>query len=213
MYITFLIGNGFDISMGMKSKYINFYPYFMNNGRNDNIIRKNIENNYENWADLELSLGDLTNHIDESEYEQFINDKIEMDKLLIDYLKHEQEKIEFNEVDITRKFKHAIDQLTKGNNEKENNMINDIFKIFSAQNYYYHAINFNYTGIFDKYFEICKNLDCVNKHIHSNTEIKDFLGNIIHIHGSLIDNEVLLGLNDISQINPNMINSSSMVKH
>ena len=29
MNITFLIGNGFDINLGLKTRYTNFYPYYL----------------------------------------------------------------------------------------------------------------------------------------------------------------------------------------
>ena len=45
MNITFLLGNGFDIGLGMKSGYKNFYPYFIEKSSNDNMIKKEIEAN------------------------------------------------------------------------------------------------------------------------------------------------------------------------
>lgn len=58
------LGNGFDIGLGLKSGYKDFYPYFIKKSRENNMIKKEIEadkkENYLNWADLEVALGKFT---------------------------------------------------------------------------------------------------------------------------------------------------------
>lgn len=39
MNITFFIGNGFDLNLGLKTRYKDFYKYFKENVRRSNIIR------------------------------------------------------------------------------------------------------------------------------------------------------------------------------
>ena len=53
MNITFMIGNGFDLNLNLKTGYKDFYKYYIENTKED-IISKSIKNNYELWADLEL---------------------------------------------------------------------------------------------------------------------------------------------------------------
>ncbi len=61
MNILFLIGNGFDINIGLKSKYIDFYKYY-NSIKSDNEIitalKESLSINDENWSDLETALGE-----------------------------------------------------------------------------------------------------------------------------------------------------------
>ena len=108
MNITFMIGNGFDISMGLKTKYSDFYPYFLANADAGNLLRKKLEDlgdkAYEDWADLESALGIFTDEIFEADYEKFVLDKIEMDDLLVDYLKEEQAKFVLDEFNISLSF-------------------------------------------------------------------------------------------------------------
>lgn len=40
MNITFFIGNGFDLNLGIKTSYSDFCPYFFEHSSDDNIIKK-----------------------------------------------------------------------------------------------------------------------------------------------------------------------------
>lgn len=40
MNITFLIGNGFDINLGLNTRYSDFYPYFVEKSTETNMIRE-----------------------------------------------------------------------------------------------------------------------------------------------------------------------------
>jgi hypothetical protein len=56
MQILYIIGNGFDLSLGLKTSYNNFYQYYKT-VESDNVniqkLKKNISKTYESWADLE----------------------------------------------------------------------------------------------------------------------------------------------------------------
>jgi len=88
MHTTFLIGNGFDIKMGLKTKYKDFYNFYINNNKEKNsssvITNLKIElKNYLNgdddkWADFELALGKHTETINTyTEFNTIISDIIE----------------------------------------------------------------------------------------------------------------------------------------
>ena len=73
--ITFLIGNGFDVGMGMKSQYSDFYkvytqpdsPYFPDGGENDLVreLRAAVEEQLPHWSYYEKWFGKLTIQYDE----------------------------------------------------------------------------------------------------------------------------------------------------
>lgn len=68
MNITFLIGNGFDISLGMESSYSSFYKYLQDNELlQHNIFIKLINKDIDKWSDFERMLGILTTYSDWSE--------------------------------------------------------------------------------------------------------------------------------------------------
>ena len=101
MNITFLIGNGFDINIGLKTRYTDFYPYFIEKANDDNIIKSWINPNDSNWADLEKSLGMHLSKLKGDELAKFISDKNELDELLMEYLEREQSKYVIDSPEMT----------------------------------------------------------------------------------------------------------------
>lgn len=71
MRILYIIGNGFDISLGMKTGYPDFYRYYLSFSSKDDDITKLKDcikdNKYETWADLEIGLGKYTSSISSPE--------------------------------------------------------------------------------------------------------------------------------------------------
>ena len=63
MNITFLIGNGFDVNLGLKTQYTDFYPTYLEANKSlpdESCIKKfckQIEGNYETWSDFEKEFG------------------------------------------------------------------------------------------------------------------------------------------------------------
>ena len=76
MIITFLVGNGFDVNLGLKTRYCDFYKYYVNTDSSnkplaierfkreiDNFIKKErnkTDNDFIDWRDLEIALGKWT---------------------------------------------------------------------------------------------------------------------------------------------------------
>ena len=59
MNILYLIGNGFDLSLGMKTRYEDFYEYYcklVETEQNADVIalKKTIKEGKEDWKDLKL---------------------------------------------------------------------------------------------------------------------------------------------------------------
>ena len=104
-----IIGNGFDINLGLKTRYFCFYPYFIEHARTDNMIRNWIDGNERFWSDLEEKLGQELKSVPEYKLQQFYEDKEELDRLLIEYLEKEQEKYCFDDVEgIKKEFSRSM---------------------------------------------------------------------------------------------------------
>ena len=56
MNVTFLIGNGFDLGIGLKTAYSDFYNVYCKSDSNDSLavkkFKSEIQGNYENWSDF-----------------------------------------------------------------------------------------------------------------------------------------------------------------
>ncbi len=83
MNTTYIIGNGFDVNLGLKTKYSDFYDYYRNQpspSKEVKQLKENIDRNKENWSDLELALGKYTTNFKDS------NSAIETMEDLCDHL-------------------------------------------------------------------------------------------------------------------------------
>ena len=62
----YLIGNGFDLNLGLKSSYNDFYGFYKIQESDSYPVKNfkdNISNNIDKWSDLELALGEYTKEI------------------------------------------------------------------------------------------------------------------------------------------------------
>ena len=169
-----IIGNGFDLDLGIKTKYIDFanseywpfkerfsfeentLPYFLNSHKNK----------VETWFDLEelLAIFARDNSILSKEK---INDTMRdfeiLKKKLKEYLEKQEEVFfeEMKENTQTKKMSHSI--------------LQDFLEMQNSKIY-----TFNYTNT----QKIAKNL------------ILGFKDNVTHIHGSIKENNIILGTGD-----------------
>lgn len=78
MKVTFLVGNGFDMALGVDTSYRAFYNWYLEQESpnhyvqdlKDN-IQKYLEGEGENWSDFELGLGQYTKHFSVEEIQGF----------------------------------------------------------------------------------------------------------------------------------------------
>ncbi len=105
--ITFLVGNGFDINLGLKTLYTDFYPYYLSKERND-IISEDIANNYKRLSDMELALGAILANINPNQVSNFLDCKAVLESDLADYLRKEQEKIDVTNTSLQTEFQKNI---------------------------------------------------------------------------------------------------------
>lgn len=202
MNITFFIGNGFDINLGLQTKYSDFYTYFIDNASPDNMIKNWISKDIKLWADLEEKLGEELKHLDAQNVEQFYEDKDELDLLLIDYLEKEQSKISTKESEdsIYETMKNSLNTITNNLSSFEKSSIETTLSAYSNEYYSYEFISFNYTNVLDRIVSICKSKNpIIGSHTYGSVTKAHQIGAVKHIHGTT-DAEMILGVNDPSQI-------------
>lgn len=186
MHIVFLIGNGFDISLGLKTRYTDFYKYYTRLTDTEPCIRKlkqTIKTEGENWSDFEKAFGIYTQNIATQEDLDILYDDIllEMQK----YLQAETEKL----ADSSMNTASFIESLTKPNSFiREQRRIQHLFSDAGTD---VNIINFNYTKTIDIFVANAIS----NLKFNLNTTINTPQ----HIHG-ILDGTMLFGVNDKSQI-------------
>lgn len=156
MKTLFMIGNGFDVNCGMKTKYRDAYPEYISIKENDEILtrfKEEIEKNIENWGDFEVAMAKYAEKLnDESAFIECISDFV---SFLGGYLSRQQEVFnkrvhELNCMpDIGKEMERSIKTFYNGvseniNREMERRNANSLGNI--------DVISFNYTSVFDKLF-------------------------------------------------------------
>ena len=200
MNITFMIGNGFDLNLNLKTSYKDFYKYYMENTKED-IISRSIKNNYDLWADLELGLGHMLKDIAESQIDEFLDSKANLESLLTDYLTKESAKLTItDENKFSNEFKNKIVNFLDGFCTEDKNQLKSLFsKTTEVINYRF--ITFNYTTILDKMIELVKTKNNpFTTHVAGSARYTDILCNPHHIHGTLDGEDLILCVDNPSQI-------------
>lgn len=198
MNVLFLLGNGFDLQLGMATKYRDFYDYYKKLPSSDELIaamKKNLndylggkKNNLVdvNWEDLELALGQYVAVI--NSYEDLKTIYLDVNKELMNYLKGQQ--TQFNRTD------KVLEKLRDDFSQPERYLsINDrrrYLKLLDGNTNLF-IYTFNYTNCCEVIFD--KHAPSPNANNGSTN-----LSPIQHIHGDLEMLNVLMGVNDESQI-------------
>ncbi|MEX2350039.1 MAG: AbiH family protein, partial [Flavobacteriaceae bacterium] len=108
MKILYILGNGFDLNLGLKTSYRDFYESYKtieSNKNNVNNLKMNISENFKNWSDLELALGQYTEEFKTLEdFDEVIED---IGEQLSEYLIKEESKFDSSIVN-KEKFFHNL---------------------------------------------------------------------------------------------------------
>lgn len=203
MKVVYLIGNGFDLNLGLKTSYSDFYTYYLNIESNNIQIAqlkehlkhdKDNEGRYQYWSDLEIAMGEYTKEFSRREdMEKVYND---LNDNLRDYImKVEQDNIQS---DIDKKDKLKIDLAHPERYLREifKEEFRSFVKKWETSTYETFIISFNYTNT----IEAILNMNG-SGHIEIGQTIynrSNLLYPVIHIHG--LSNTPIIGLNDVSQI-------------
>lgn len=206
MNITFFIGNGFDINIGLATRYSNFYPYFLQNANDNNMIKSWLDGNEKLWSDLEEKLGQEISKIPDGKLEQFYDDKDELDRLLIDYLEKEQEKYIFEEPEaIKKEFSRSMLNFFGELPVEDVTSIKKTMEVYKNEEFLYSYVTFNYTNILDRIVNLYRDKETVIATHQGNTNTKNNrISKIVHIHGTT-DEEMILGVNDVDQIENDLL--------
>ena len=200
MNITFMIGNGFDLNLNLKTSYKDFYNYYITKYK-DNIISNSIKKDYELWADLELGLGSLLKHVSETQIEEFLDNKADLESALTDYLTKESSRLVITDEDkFVEEFKSKILNFADGFCTEDKNQLENIMSK-TVEKINYRFITFNYTAILDRMIELVKSKnDTLCTRSIGTGQFTDVLCPPHHIHGTLDGEDLILGVDNPLQI-------------
>ena len=206
MNITYIIGNGFDINLGLKTRYVDFYKWYVDRDREStpdvvkafrNEISSFIKEQYNkedgaiDWSDLELALGQYSVKVSA---DRFRNLLLDIADNLKTYLRIEYSCFDKSAFDIEKFKSHLVDPITD-NFVLTRRRILQAFQERLTSNIEIRIISFNYTKTIEDLLSFEGSMSWVSKK-GQNVELKA----IKHIHHCLSDENILLGVNDVQQI-------------
>lgn len=185
--ILFIIGNGFDLGLGMKTRYSDMYESYFNSESDSEVIRDfkwklYRDQKYEKWSDFEMGMAKNADYFQtESEFIECVRD---FKKHMVAYLESESEKmLQIMNSNSKEKMYSVIWSSLGG---FENGFIPNhrriIKNIKEGKNVSLAFLNFNYTKIFDILLRIAR----VNEEP-------------IHIHGTLGE-DIVTGVDGADQL-------------
>lgn len=197
MKVLHIIGNGLDISLGMETQYKAFLQnyYLTKDNPKETILKlkKNINQNLDNWSDAELEFGNYAKYCDSTiEYIECIND---FKSNLREYISSQYQSV-FSEQtsyyfsDFLTDLKYPEKRLAASVLQKFNSFYKPLERI--TEEVSVNVLTFNYTNTFEQILqEFGKTHEAYFKIVNS---IK-----VYHVHGTL-NNQMTFGVNDPSQI-------------
>ncbi|MCL1844966.1 MAG: bacteriophage abortive infection AbiH family protein [Defluviitaleaceae bacterium] len=203
MNILFMIGNGFDLNFGLKTRFSDFftrYTSILNKCPNIKKFKEVIDDDISTWADFEMRLGRYTQDFTPVTKEIFLSCIDDFEKEFIKYLKEEELKIDYGKhgAEILPVFQNSlVDYFSR----LEDGSKNAIGKSYAKAGYppcMYNFISFNYTNILDSCLDIVRKT-MLSRKLPNGRSNANSVGRILHIHGTL-DKHMLIGVDNASQI-------------
>lgn len=214
MKIVYLIGNGFDINLGLKTRFRQFYDYYLEQNSPTDTITKFKEvlaknKDIEQWADLELVLGDYAQNFTKDTADDFRGLLIDIQNNLAEYIQLQQTDFNISEED-KNKINEDLFFPNQYLNEREKRNFYEYKKTYGLYDYVADVITFNYTDTFERIYEYDGNKKQLGTHQYSNNRYGNILNTVEHIHGTTESNTIV-GINDISQLNNEALQKSKKI--
>ena len=209
MNVTFLIGNGFDLNVGLDTRFRDvLQSYLKEESKDPRIVgfKKDIDQNIENWSDFEKQMGVYTEKFDQHNVDDYCFCMKNFKEHLINHLRNEEKRINYDasENKILSIFSKSIREFYHGLEQGPQNTL----KNTPTNQARFNFISFNYTNIFDECIKILK------QHLQkpANANQRMMLGSVLHIHGSTEKN-VIMGVDNETQIeNKEISNDRKIVR-
>lgn len=211
MRTVYLIGNGVDVNIGLPTRYIDFYNYYLGlNQSEDSKVVSNLKNHLKDclsndgtyWSDLEEALGKYTTEL--HSYEELEEAYDDINEEMKKYI-YSIEKSDLPEGVNKDLLKTNISSPEIFLTLAEQEIIRTVYNNVGRDTHYISIINFNYTTTIEKaltFIDKPIKLGPATYHKDYNTS----LNTIIHIHGDV--EQPILGINDSNQIHNEKLKSN-----
>lgn len=207
MNITFLIGNGFDLNIGLETTYSAFLnKYVVPSDKDTPLIRyfkTEILEDKDVWSNAEKAFGKATKKFKDEGYtaEDFCLCHEDFCVKLASYLLNQEQRLNYTALSdiISKGVIDGLKSYKKSFRETEVATITATENTFSG-GFTYNFITFNYTSVLGMCVESLRSkTNMLGTRATRSGIIANQLGKVLHVHGT-VHRDMVLGVNDISQI-------------
>lgn len=196
--VTFLIGNGFDLGLGLQTKYSDFIAAYLAQPAKSVVVAKlkeSISKDSDFWGDAELAFGKLPFSTFGNDPQSVIFECVaDFSNELANYLRSEAKRFNTPTEELKKVFSTAVFSYYQALGEYP--CRNEMNRLAKFRKMKINIVNFNYTETIDKLLVKSGVLDLPNL-----GEVQIEIGQICHVHGALSTSiSHLFGVNDISQV-------------
>lgn len=212
MNILYILGNGFDLSLGLDTSYKSFLKHYLNNHQPNTDLfiedfQKEVWKDIDTWTDLETHLG------------QWLDDKVSRDRAIAVhddlvnelslYMKNEQERVKPNAKvrELILSNMANVSHYLHRNLDKRD-ITNYISKYINNIPHVINTITLNYTDTFERLaLQEGENVfQCTDNKINFK------FNRPIHLHGT-VDEGIVLGVNDETQVRNKQLVKENSIQH
>ena len=218
MNITYLIGNGFDLNLGLHTRYIDFIDEYVSNTEDDSediidfksYMQQSIKDQKAgikpeiNWSDAEKAFGQYTEKFKDKTRpaEIFASRHEDFCIKLSSYLVREETKIQMDQLisndkglkDLSDSLKNFLKGLRPDDANYAAKKLENIGNGYKIQ-----FLTFNYTAILDKLVQTVSDKQLLGTRTFGRINYSNTIEMPIHVHGTT-EHGMALGVNDESQV-------------
>lgn len=198
MQVTFLIGNGFDLNLGLNTRFADFFPTYLAIPTNNPIVAEfkkllnQDQDEFPHWSDFERAMGLNTDIPPLNTSEGILTCIRDFEHHFSRYLKEQQSRIDFDScaLPMLNRLRMDLRDHLSRLPSRPAAALRDALP--DGEPVTYNILNFNYTTI----------LDCL-----LGSPLPPFMGKHIHVHGTF-SLGMILGVDNLNQItNPKAFTS------
>ena len=202
MNITFMIGNGFDINLGLKTSYADFLDHYLSQPDGSGVIgrfKQSIAREMETWTDVEIALGQCTrDFFGDTASADFLACYDDLYDRLAAYLAQQESHAEaLGEEKLREAMAFALSAWQKGFRRSRSQEIARRIALCGG-GFSFNFITFNYTRTIDTCLDAVQDMP-LGTRVTDAGEIPNSLGRSVHVHG-YTNKDMILGVNDESQL-------------
>lgn len=215
MNVAFLLGNGFDLQLGMETGYKSFLAWYVDQPTTDSDIsqfRAYLKDEKgEWWSDAEIAMGQYLGNFSDDNIAIYFKNIRDFKLRLSEYLTYENERYDLEDSqEVIDTFKDFL--LKSANDIMLRPTLLRLNDLRTRNDTLIHFITFNYTDALDRIISKVKENQKALETFSTPSSVvyRTNIGNIYHIHGTL-DSSLIMGVDNYEQLNASQISDFTKV--